>query len=257
MPSRKDYERILEPDLSESDDSVDEMVDGLAHWVSELGELTTAHPGPPALTIREVPDPPVFADPPKEFGRQKVETKRDAAERRVLDELYSGYEDAKTRAADLDNDAIICLGGSYAFNRSIAVAVLELEFDFDWYSTSFFTGEKTDHSGVRLHLVLLNRSSRTALGRVAPASNSMLIDDRGHQYSPESLSMMWDDEDGEWHNHPELLAPGSRMDGFLLFPELRQGSGAFRRWYWNETASRVGTSVQIDFDIPLKNGLHY
>jgi hypothetical protein len=78
----------------------------------------------------------------------------------------------------------------------------------------------------------------------------VLIDDLGNQYSSDN-SFYWSDPQGSFHRHSSDLAPNAKLDGFLLYPPLREGASHFKRWFLTDNFLVSGKLIVGEYDVAL------
>jgi hypothetical protein len=142
--------------------------------------------------------------------------------------LYADIPREWKRAKSSGSKGIVKYDKTFTSDEVLAVAIHGIQKDFRWYNTSF--GQRDDHSGSALYLTVLNRL-KVRIESFYVGMHSLLVDDRGHQYSPADSEFYWSDEKGSWHRHTNTVAPKAKLDGFVLFPPLRKSSKCFKRWY--------------------------
>jgi hypothetical protein len=125
----------------------------------------------------------------------------------------------------------------YDSDKVLAVAIISIDYVFQWISTSRFTGQSEFCRGCKLNLRMMNRTGKAI--RDLHVGRGVLIDNRGHQYSSTDGFFCWATEDGQFNKHSDLIAPSAKIEGFVLFPSLRKGSKEFVRWFLGESF-RVG-----------------
>jgi hypothetical protein len=114
----------------------------------------------------------------------------------------------------------------YDSDKILAVAILSIDYGFTWHTTP----NPQAHLGCALSLIIMNRTDK-AVSYLSVGRNSYLIDDRGYQYSPSDTAFYWVGGNGEFNRHSDFVAPNSKVDGFILFPQLRKESTKFVRWF--------------------------
>jgi alpha-acetolactate decarboxylase len=78
--------------------------------------------------------------------------------------------------------------------------------------------------------VFLNRT-KNLIADFEIGMNSSLVDEQGYQYSPCDNCFYSISGSGSFNKHANFLAPHSKIDGTILFPQLRKDSTKFVRWF--------------------------
>jgi hypothetical protein len=128
---------------------------------------------------------------------------------------------------------IVAYEKRYDSDKVLAVAITSIDYGFTWHTSAhpLFGGQSQTHFGCALNLVVMNRTEK-AIGGLYIGYQSFLVDDRGHQYSPIDKNFYWVAEaGGQFNSHSDFVAPNSKVEGFVLFPSLRQNSHKFVRWF--------------------------
>ena len=132
----------------------------------------------------------------------------------------------------------------------LAAAIRGIVHRYQYSFTTNLTGQRTDHVGAALYLVILNKTHKR-IDDLSVGTDGYLIDDRGHQYTPTDSRFWWSDESGDWHEHSDSLAPNAKMDGFVLYPQLRKASTGFVRWYFAKSFRVGGEFVDGEYNVEL------
>jgi hypothetical protein len=169
-----------------------------------------------------------------------------------LSALYSGCVGADTAATTRDGAKAGLCDMSYAFDRNVAIAVLRVETDLFYLQTDWETDERLERCGTRIDVVVLNRSLKHGISGLETGRYTYMVDDLGRQYAAQEDRMYWEDDEENWHVHPQVLAPGATMEGFIIYPPMQHGAEGVRDWYWNGGASVGGEWRKIEIHIPLK-----
>jgi len=156
-----------------------------------------------------------------------------SADTMLEQELFAEY-DVNTIGVTSDFGDVVYYEKCCDSDEFLAVAVLNIDYQFHWQRTRsllFGGGQPESRVSCKLALVILNRTPR-AITDLFVAHSCCLVDDRGYQYSPSETSFYWTDEStGRFNDHSEMVAPRSRINGFVLFPPLRKASKKFARCF--------------------------
>lgn len=173
-------------------------------------------------------------------GRPRRST--DSILEQVLFDQSTSY--TKNKAPISDGESLVRYERRYDSDKVLAVAVLSIDYSFTWNTTVnalFGGGAPQVRHGCALSLIFMNRTDK-GISHLDVGQRSYLIDDRGYQYSPSDIFFYWAGGSGEFNRHSEFIAPNSKIDGFVLFPQLRRDSKEFVRWFL-----RGGFEVDKDF----------
>jgi hypothetical protein len=61
----------------------------------------------------------------------------------------------------------------------------------------------------------------------------------------------WSDRQGEFRIHSSDLAPNAKLDGFLVYPPLREGASHFKRWFLADNLIVSGKLIVGEYDVAL------
>jgi hypothetical protein len=149
--------------------------------------------------------------------------------------------------------ALVKFPGAAAIDKWLAIGVRGIDHDHSWITTNGHTGDVTDNTGVAIHVMAYNPKKSPVRGFYL-GQMSFLIDDKGQQYSPSDTSFYWlnDDETGSYNRHSDFIAPRSRIEGFVLFPSLRQQSKRFVRYVIEGNLDFADGFEAVFYDVRLK-----
>jgi hypothetical protein len=136
---------------------------------------------------------------------------------------------------------------AFTYDNDLVIAAMGIATRFTWSTTPF--GQRTEHIGVALHLIVLNRGEMHIKG--FNVSNIVLVDDRGHQYSSTG-GFYWTDADRSFHQHATDITGKARQEGFVLFPAMRIGSTRFTKCVLRELYFVGAEYGESTFEIALK-----
>lgn len=136
----------------------------------------------------------------------------------------------------------------YASDEILAIAILGIDPDVSYYRSVALTGSRTDHRGTSLYLIAYNHTATRVTS--LDVQRGVLIDNLGHQYSSDGC-FYWSAPDGTWHQHSSELAPRAKLDGFLIYPQLRSAASHFTRWFLADKICVTGVYVEGEYDVAL------
>jgi hypothetical protein len=139
----------------------------------------------------------------------------------------------------------------YAGDDIAAIAVLEIDYDFQWGSS----GQPKTGCGVAV--VFLNRTEEFIHLGIGGNTTMVMVDDSGNQYSPISDDLHWVDKDESQPDpatfmiHDGSIAPQAKLEGFFLFPKLRAGAERFSHLFLHGQLNVGDEWIKIKYRVDI------
>lgn len=236
MVDRKQLRNMLDSDLDDNAEGVEERVESLRQILEPDDELVE-----PLTQTEQVPDLKTAYKPMRAHMPETTES-------RIREALYTELQPKWEWEPKWGGKAVERYDSCFAYDGTIAVGISALNPECKYLTT--IGKEQERRLGTKLDLVFLNRSAKVGIRSLSVARYSYLVDDMKRQYEcQEDYLHAYDDCD--WRRAPDVLAPGARIEAFLLFPPRLEGSTRFVSWYWSEQLEVGRDYKHVEFTLRL------
>ena len=158
---------------------------------------------------------------------QRVSSGEDYEYEHPVDEPYDWDEEDET---DPQSDpGVSVLLGRTSSDGDLQIRINSLQAVYEYSSCDSADDTRSTTRCARLNLTFSNRGRKLFNG-LNVASASYLVDCEENIYPAIDHDFCWIEREGNFRRHGEFIFPRTRLDGFILFPMLRDGVEEFARY---------------------------